>query len=57
MPTYEQITSAREKSKRIRECGVSFLRKRGELQELLARIAELELKTEGKKDLRRGRTS
>ena len=26
MPTYQQITSAREKAKRIRECALSFRR-------------------------------
>jgi hypothetical protein len=33
MPTYQQITSAREKVKRIRECAHSFRRERVRLEE------------------------
>ena len=33
MPNYEQITSAREKAKRIRECAHSFRRERVRLEE------------------------
>jgi hypothetical protein len=33
MPSYQQITSAREKAKRIRECAHSFRRERVRLEE------------------------
>lgn len=50
MPTYQQITSAREKAKRIREYAVSFRRKRAQLEELLDRIVQLKSKARVKKD-------
>jgi hypothetical protein len=33
MPTHQQITAAREKAKRIRECAASFRRERVRLEE------------------------
>ena len=57
MPTHQQITPARQKAKRIRDCAVSFRLKRAELDRLLVRVAELERKAEAKKNLRGGRMS